>query len=133
MSKLVERLRDRYCSNCEQVRGKGPQDDCMEAADHIEELEEELTNTNSLFVGVIKTKDAEIKRLTEITEDQLRTITALTDGVPEATGKVGSSAIILHFARLEAEIERLRDLHTSSVCGCQKCERRTALGAGGDE
>ena len=33
----------------------------------------------------------------------------------------------------EAEIERLRDLHTSSVCGCQKCERRTALGAGGDE
>lgn len=44
MSELTERLRNRYCAECESIKGHGTQNDCTTAADRIDALEETLTD-----------------------------------------------------------------------------------------
>ena len=51
----------------------------------------------------LERKDKRIAELEFITKEQLSRLTALTEGITEATGKEGSTAILLHIGRLEAE------------------------------
>ncbi len=49
-----------------------------------------------------------VAELHAIIDEQKRLIESLTAGIPEATGKEGSTAILTYIARLESELEAYR-------------------------
>lgn len=56
----------------------------------------------------LKVATTTIERLSRENVEQKRTLCALTNGITEATGKEGSTAILTHIARLESENAELR-------------------------
>ena len=68
------------------------------------------------LASALDMKDKRIAELEAIAAEQLSRLTALTEGITEATGKEGTTAILTHIGRLEADNAELRAVADAADC-----------------
>ena len=94
----------------------------------LKEIAEELDFEGwSMYADEIREAAEEIQILSDVIDEQENRLKALLVPAEKATGKEGSTAVLTYIARLEEEIQRLRELIAFALEGLDSAPRSWGL------